>query len=123
MSNICTCQQPQFFTPRSAFPFDEKAAYIDSIFKVLMESRFGFDCTYESFVQLSDRIEVDVASFHSMIETRLKVFDALASLGHKTFRALASVFQNAEQIVLPNACGYTPNSFAALTPNLGRGSP
>jgi hypothetical protein len=120
MSNTCTCRQPQFFIPRSAFPFDEKAAFVDHVLKVLIESRFDGGYGYQLFEQPGDRAE---RVFHDLIDTAPWPFYALSSLGRKVFRALASVFQNAKQTASPNPCQHAAISSATLTPNLGRGSP
>lgn len=127
MSNTCTCRQPQFFIPSSAFPYDDKAAYTDFVLKIWTQGRFGIGSDYESFVQMSDRTEIDIAAFHNMVEMRLTPFDGLPSLGRKTLErkvhcAIALACQTPEQIVCATVATNPTNS-SALSPNLGRGSP
>ena len=126
MSNICTCQHPQFFIPRSAFPFNEKAAYMDSILKVLIQSRFGFDSTHESFVQLRGRPEPGAAAFYDVCDAqphRLTLCHAFSSLGRALHQVLKAAYRKAKQIGILDAGMKAHNSKSALTPNHGRGSP
>ena len=123
MSNFCTCQQPQFFIPRSAFPYNEKAAYADFVLKIWVEGRFGIGCDYQPFAQWNDRPKLEPAVVYDLIDVGMKRLYALSSLGRKVCQAVESAFQKAKEMALPNARPNGGRAATALTSNLGRGSP
>ena len=53
--------------------------------------RFGVGCGYQPFVQMSDRRQIDVAAFHHVLETRVKLFHALDTLGRSPIQTIPHI--------------------------------
>ena len=47
----CNCARPSLNISLGFYPPDEKSAYVDSVCRTLMESRFGWEANYRSIVE------------------------------------------------------------------------
>ena len=123
MSNTCTCRHPQFFIPRSAFPFDEKATYVDSVLTVLIESRFGFGYDYQLFEQPGDGVEREPKVFYDLTDAGMQPFYALLPLGRKGCQVVEAACRRAKQMEILYDRTHDNISATVLSPHHGRGSP
>jgi len=103
-------------------PRDEKAAFVESVCAVLIESRFGPGRTCQIVVDLSDRPELEPAVFYDLTDEGLIPCYAISPLGRSGYQVVEAEFRKAKQMGLvgPRPPG---NSTAANPTTLGRGSP
>jgi len=99
-------------------PRDEKAAFVESICAVLIESRFGPGRTFEFFVDQPDRPELEPAVFFDLTDEGPIPCYAISPLGRTGYQVVEAEFRKAKQMGLapPRRNGISPAT-------LGRGSP
>ena len=117
---------------RADIAFDERALYVDSVCRALIESRFGPCAVYEpspDVTNRSDRPESKPELFSDLLDHEadwpngLAPFHASSPLGRAARQKIEAAFRRAKQMGLlaPNANGSNipPDSAS----NQGRGSP
>ena len=116
---------PQFFIRRSEIAFDPRAAYVEHVCSILIESRFGPGRVSPVVISLSDRPELEPAVFYDLCDDGEMVpCYALSPLGRAGFQVVEAAYRRAKQMGLFDDAGPNAhNSTATLTPNQGRGSP
>jgi hypothetical protein len=111
---------------RSDFAFDERAAYVESVCAVLIESRFGPDCVPFVGIDWCDCPEPETVLYSDLLDDEPAApipHYAFSSLGRAGYQLVETANQRAKQMALADAGQAACNSPAALFPNQGRGSP
>jgi len=103
----------------NAIPRNEKAAFVESICAVLIESRFGPGRTCQLVVDLTDRPELEPAVFFDLTDDGLVPCYAISPLGRTGYQVAEAEFRKAKQMGL---VGPRPPHHSTPT-TLGRGSP
>jgi len=106
----------------NAIPRNEKAAFVESVCAVLIESRFGPGRACQPVVDLTDRPELEPAVFFDLTDEGPIPCYAISPLGRTGYQVVEAEFRKAKQMGLigPRPPG---NSTAATPTTLGRGSP
>jgi len=97
-------------------PRNEKAAFVESICAVLIESRFGPGRTCQFFVDQPDRPELEPAVFFDLSDDPCY---AISPLGRSGYQVVEAEFRKAKQMGLIGP--HPPHHSTPAT--LGRGSP
>jgi len=99
-------------------PRNEKAAFVESVCAVLIESGFVPGRTLEFFFDQPDRPELEPAVFFDLTDDGLVPCYAISPLGRSGYQVVEAEFRKAKQMGLapPRRNGISPAT-------LGRGSP
>ena len=117
-------RHPQFFIRRSEIAFDPRAAYVEHVCAILIESRFGPGRVSPVVISLSDRPELEPAVFYDLTDVGTVPCYALSPLGRAGYQVVEAAYRRAKQMGLLDDVGPNAhNSTSTLTPNQGRGSP
>ena len=104
----------------NAIPLNEKAAFVESICAVLIESRFGPGRTCQLVVDLSDRPELEPAVFFDLTDEGLIPCYAISPLGRAGYQLVEAEFRKAKQMGLVAPLRHSSAETPAM---LARGSP
>jgi hypothetical protein len=118
----------KIYIRRSKIAYEPRSAYIESVFAILIESRFGPGSSYEPsavVVDQSDHPELEPVPLYDLCgdeaDSAAPSF-AFSSLGRAGYR-VDSAARRAKQMGPANVGQPSRNSPTDLTPNQGRGSP
>ncbi|MFZ1702078.1 MAG: hypothetical protein WBO10_11880 [Pyrinomonadaceae bacterium] len=103
-------------------PFDRRAAYVQSVCDVLIESRFGPGRPSQLVVHLSDRPELDPSVFYDMISGEMVPCYEMCPYGRSHYQVLEVAFRRSKEARLADGSNGS-NGAHKSTATLARGSP
>lgn len=104
-------------------PFNEKAAYVESVCACLIDSRFGPGRSTPIVICLSDRPELEPAAFYEMGKYRVPSYSILADSEMARRYAAAEIIEMLRELAFSQTQSSPLNASNSSPSTLSRGSP